>query len=153
MMYEYWFAKIQGITAKNKRRLREYYGEGKVIYNIVETKKSLPDFMGEKEQNILVQSVKDAKIYEEYKKLKEDNIFFVPYYSEKYPSKLKNISAPPYALYVKGHLPAEDRMSACKRKASRRGKSFCCYCRGTRVYTVWRTFCIRIWKRTCKGRG
>lgn len=110
-MYEYWFAKIQGITAKNKRRLREYYGEGKVIYNIVETKKSLPGFMGEKEQNILVQSVKDAKIYEEYKKLKEDNIFFVPYYSEKYPSKLKNISAPPYALYVKGRLPEEERAS------------------------------------------
>ncbi len=37
--------------------------------------------------------------------LEEKNIRFIPYFSEEYPVRLKNIPAPPYALYVRGRLP------------------------------------------------
>ena len=112
MMYEYWFAKVQGLSVRKKCKLREYYGDGKAIYYIVETKMLLPDFLSDKEKNILYEAGKDNEIEQDYKKLEKGKIQFIPNYSKQYPNKLKNISAPPYALYVKGRLPEEKTVSA-----------------------------------------
>ncbi|MDY2614098.1 MAG: DNA-processing protein DprA [Lachnospiraceae bacterium] len=45
------------------------------------------------------------------RKLQEQGIRMIPYFSEEYPKKLTNISQPPYALYVKGSLPRENQVS------------------------------------------
>lgn len=34
MVYEYWLAAMQGVSAKKKRLLREEYGEGRAVYII-----------------------------------------------------------------------------------------------------------------------
>lgn len=111
MMYEYWFAKIQGMGAEKKRRLREYFGDAKTIFNIEETKIPLLDFMGEKERKILVEAKKETRLEEDYKVLEMEKIMLVLWYEQKYPEKLRNISNPPYALYVKGTLPDEKKKS------------------------------------------
>ena len=38
-------------------------------------------------------------------------IYFVPYFHPDYPSRLREIPSPPYALYIKGKLPDDDRPS------------------------------------------
>lgn len=112
MEYEYWFAKIQGISGRMKRRLREYYGNGKSIYYIVETRASLPDFVSQKEKLLLWEAGKEHDFCEEYKKLETERILFIPYDSKEYPERLKEIPVPPYALYVKGRLPEKKSVSA-----------------------------------------
>ena len=111
MMYEYWFAKVQGIGAGKKRRLREYLGDAQTIFNIEETRISSINFLSEKEQKKLVEAKKEKKLEEEYRELEKEQIQFVPWHMENYPEKLKNISNPPYALYVKGELPDERKPS------------------------------------------
>ena len=111
MMYEYWFSKIQGISAVKKRRMREYFGNAVSIYNIEETGKYLPDFVNDKEKEILKCAKKETDLEEQYQKLEKLNIRFIPQHSGQYPGRLKNIDHPPYALYVKGELPKEHQLS------------------------------------------
>ena len=49
---------------------------------------------------------------EEYHRWKETGIRFVTQSDPEYPQRLKEIYDPPYALYVRGNLPREDRKSA-----------------------------------------
>lgn len=111
MMYEYWFAKIRGIGPVKKRRLREYFGDAKTIFNIEETKISLLDFLSEKERNVLKESKLETMLEKEYRNLEKEKIKFIPWHEPEYPERLRNISNPPYALYVKGSLPAEEKKS------------------------------------------
>ncbi len=111
MMYEYWLASIYGLSAGKKRLLRETFESAREIYNIEEKELYFTGILKEKE----VQAVGEAKkreFQEEYARMGEQGISFVPYFSEKYPAKLKAIQSPPYALYVKGSLPEEGRVSA-----------------------------------------
>lgn len=111
MMYEYWLAAIYGISAGKKRLLRERFKSAEEIYNIEEKELLSMGILKEKE----VQAVAEAKkkdIEGEYIQMGEKGISFVPYFSEKYPGKLKIIQNPPYALYVKGTLPKEEETSA-----------------------------------------
>ncbi len=110
-MYEYWFARINGISAKKKRKLREYYGSGKAIYYIEETKSPFPDFLTEKEQQILRDAQKEMNLEEQFLNMQKENIQMILYDSIHYPKRLKAIVSPPYALYVKGKLPDEEKMA------------------------------------------
>ena len=49
---------------------------------------------------------------EEYQRWKDSGIRFVTMSDPEYPQRLKEIYDPPYALYVRGNLPREDRKSA-----------------------------------------
>lgn len=111
MMYEYWFSKIYGISSNKKRKLREYYGDGKTIYYIEEIKQKFPDFLSEKEKYLLRQAKKERTIEEEYKKMVQKDIRLIPFCSNEYPERLKSISQSPYALFVKGNLPKSSKMS------------------------------------------
>ena len=112
MVYEYWFSKISGISANKKRKLREYYGDGKAIYYIEERKQKLPEFLNEKEKFVLCQAKKELDIEEKYKELEISGVKMIPFYSAEYPERLKSVAVPPYALYVKGELPKQDKISA-----------------------------------------
>ena len=113
MMYEYWLACVHPLSEKKKRMLREAYGSAKAIYYIEEMELKTADFLTKKDVEILKQARKIGKesIQKEWKKLKNENIHFVPYFHEKYPRKLKELSDPPNILYVKGSLPKEERLS------------------------------------------
>ena len=111
MLYEYWLARIQGISVSKKRKLREYFGDGKAIYNIEERKISETTILNEKEWQYFQIAKRERDVKEQYQKLETDNITFIPIFDEKYPERLRNISSPPYALYVKGELPDPGRVS------------------------------------------
>lgn len=111
MLYEYWFARIHGISASKKRKLREYFGEGKAIYNIEETKIFETGILDEKEIVIFQRAKKERNLEQKYRELENEKIKFVPIYDEEYPERLRNIATSPYALYVKGKLPDKNRTS------------------------------------------
>lgn len=111
MMYEYWLAGIRGLSGRKKRRLREYYKDAKTLYYIEETELHFLEFLEEKEVQALLMSRREWKLEEEYEKIQEQKIVMIPYYSQEYPGRLREISAAPYALFVKGRLPDESKPS------------------------------------------
>ena len=112
MKYEYWFASIPHVTDRKKYLLREQLGTGKHIFYIEETKLRQQKFLNEEDVHIIRQTQKTTDLDERYEELKRDAIRFIPYFFELYPKKLREIPSPPYAVYVKGKLPEEDRKTA-----------------------------------------
>ncbi len=111
MMYEYWFAAVAGVSDRKKRLLREEYGEGKAVYYIEEMRLRMHQFLEDKEIEAILQARKGHDVEKEWRELEKKNIRFIPYFADEYPKRLLQIGDVPYALYVKGKLPAEDCLS------------------------------------------
>lgn len=110
MKYEYWFANIKEIGNKIKRQIRSKVKTAEELYNIEETALKKMEVPKETAHKIL-QSVKEWKLEAEYAKLTDRQVKFYTIFDKSYPCGLKEISAPPYALYVKGELPQEEQLS------------------------------------------
>lgn len=110
MKYEYWFANLMKISCKRKMEIRQVIKSAKELYYIEETalKQHVED---EKERALILDSVRTWKLDEEYQKLEQKQVQFVTMLNAEYPKRLRNIPSPPYALFVKGKLPEEDRRS------------------------------------------
>ena len=111
MIYEYWFARMKNISDSKKKKLREAYGSAKEIYYIEETQLRLQNFLTKKDIEQLKMARKQKDLEEKYYNMEEKGIDFVPYFQKTYPNRLSELDAAPYALYVKGKLPEEDRPS------------------------------------------
>jgi DNA processing protein len=112
MMYEYWFAQIASLSEWKKYQIRKKCGVGKDIFYIEETKLKEMKFLNEKDINTIMQAKKENRWEAQFKDLEKKNIHFIPFFSEMFPSKLRDIPQSPYALYVKGNLPKERNGSA-----------------------------------------
>lgn len=106
--YEYWLACLHGVGNQKKRYLRERWGGAAKLYNIEETRIRSEKILDDKEMEAFQKSRRNWKIKENYERFCEGDIRFIPYYSGEYPQKLKELPAMPYALFVKGRLPAAD---------------------------------------------
>ena len=110
MKYEYWFANLMKISCKRKLELRQVIKTAEALYYIEET--ALKQYVeDEKERTLILDSIRSWKIDEEYQKLEQKEAWFVTILDKRYPKRLRNIPSPPYALFVKGSLPSEDRRS------------------------------------------
>ena len=101
MIYEYWYAGISGLNCMKKKKLREILKTAEMIYYIEEIKLTELGILTDREIQALIKAKKQQDIKEKWEMLEEKNIRFIPYFSEEYPVRLKNIPAPPYALYVR----------------------------------------------------
>ena len=110
MKYEYWIANIKEIGNKTKEQVRSKVKTAEELYNIEETALKKMEVPKETAHKIL-QSVKEWKLEAEYAKLTDRQVKFYTIFDKSYPCGLKEISAPPYALYVKGELPQEEQLS------------------------------------------
>lgn len=110
MKYEYWFANIEGIGSQKKRKIREKLTSAQELYYIEETGfKTLG--LEEKEITCVQKSIEKWELEKEYERMRQKGIQCYPFFHSDYPMKLKHISSPPYALYVKGKLPEKNRLS------------------------------------------
>ena len=75
------------------------------IYYMEETQLRQFEFLNERERNRIIQAQKIRDFGSQYQKMTERGIRFIPYFSEEYPHRLREIQDPPYALYIKGSLP------------------------------------------------
>lgn len=110
MKYEYWFANIKELGNQKKCKIRACVNSARELYYIEETE-SKKLGIDEKDYQNIQKSIKKWELEKEYKQLKDHHVQFVTMQDAKYPKRLKEISAPPYVLYVKGMLPREDRLS------------------------------------------
>ena len=110
MKYEYWFANLQGISNRRKMAIRGKVTNLEQLYNIEETGLKQLE-LNEKERKNLIKSIKEWDLDKGYQKLAENGIHFVPVTDNRYPKKLLDIDSAPYALYVKGKLPDENKMT------------------------------------------
>lgn len=108
MKYEYWFANLNGISDRRKREIREKVTNIEELYYIEET--ALKQFdVQDKERESILKGIREWNLNLEYQKLERQEVTFVPIIDKRYPRKLLDISTPPYALYVKGKLPDEEK--------------------------------------------
>ena len=129
MKYEYWFAAIQGLTDEKKLLLRSYMKSGKDIYYIEETMLTKLSFINEKDVERILRAKEQWNLKKEYEKLLQKQIRVIYCYEDLYPRKLLNIPDPPYALYVKGNLPDENKKSIAivgARKCTPYGEKHAC---------------------------
>ena len=108
MKYEYWLACVRGISARKKSLLKKHMKTAEAVYYIEETQLNKFEFLNERERNTIMQAKKQSDPGDEYEKLLEKEIRFIPWFSQEYPKRLKQIPDFPYALYAKGSLPEED---------------------------------------------
>ena len=110
MKYEYWFARLKGISAKEKCRIRSLVGSAKALYYIEEKELEKYD-VADKIRQIILRQDSTEKLQLDYEELVRKKVQFVTMTENTYPSRLKQIASPPYALYYKGKLPSERQKS------------------------------------------
>lgn len=110
-MYRYWFDNLKGVTPVKKRILFDFFGSAKCLYHASESVLSEIAGIGIEDIGAILESRKLWKLEDEWMKLQARGISFVTLEDEEYPAKLKQIVAPPYALYYIGQLPAAPRRS------------------------------------------
>lgn len=105
----YKMAGMQGVGNKSIFKLLNHAGSTKDALNMSE--KEIYDVLDARAAKAFLQGREnfDCNTTEWLKK--EKGIDFVPFISANYPSRLRNIPDPPFALYVKGKLPIETKPS------------------------------------------
>ena len=130
MAYEFWLASVIEIPYRRKKMIREQFGNAKELcrnlYNIEETKQKCREDITCEEIRILKSKTGNKDIIEEYEKFQSGGYRFIPFFSDKYPERLKVHKGMPYALYVKGRLPDDQKPTVAivgARNCTRYGES------------------------------
>ncbi|MFI3171592.1 MAG: DNA-processing protein DprA [Eubacteriales bacterium] len=111
ILYEYWFASLQGISNKKKIALIETLQTAENIYKEKNLKKYQYLRLSDKDIMTIASSINSWQIEEEYERLISKKISFVTWNSHAYPKRLKPYQDSPYTLFYKGKLPDENRVS------------------------------------------
>ena len=104
--YDYWFSCLKGISGREKRRLLGKYRSAEALYYIEETRL--------KEEGISEKGLAEWRKrgqWEFQKKeegMKRKGIRLVCCHSPEYPRRLRELPGMPFALYVRGKLPADE---------------------------------------------
>lgn len=117
--YNYWLANLNNIGAVKISALLEVFKNSEEIYyasedEIVKRLNGNLKTLGKlksKDIDTLIRNKDKKTIKSKYNKMIDNGIHFVCRADEYYPSRLKNIYGPPFALYYRGNLPKEESKS------------------------------------------
>lgn len=111
MIYEYWLAAGASAVESEKTKTESMYRKCK--RNILYRRNAdiSVGFFDEERSGGIGRSEKELRLEETYRALEEHGIRFLPYFDKEYPGRLRKALSPPYALYVKGRLPEEEKVS------------------------------------------
>ena len=107
--YEYWIARIEGISGRRKWKIRCGLETAEDLYYIEETrtKYGMCLKLSDEEIRIIEKSRTARNWKEEYDRLLDGGIGFVCRSDERYPQRLSEIVDAPYALYWMGEMPPD----------------------------------------------
>ena len=111
MKYEYWLSCIRPLAGKKKELIRSSVGSARDVDYIEEKKLREMAFLTEKDRETIRNFQKKGDLETEYDRLLERGIRLVACHDPAYPRRLKRSAGYPYALFVKGRLPDDDRLS------------------------------------------
>ncbi|MBO5166907.1 MAG: DNA-processing protein DprA [Lachnospiraceae bacterium] len=106
--YAYWLGNINGVGRATAKKLLEVFASPMEVYSAGE--KALSQVVNSTVAEAIIEAQKQ-EIRALYEALLEKNIRFIPFYHPDYSKRLQDIPDAPYALYVKGELPADDKRS------------------------------------------
>ena len=109
-MYAYWLANT-GLTVHKLTGLMTEGIGAEELYALQESQMKKIRVLDEKDVEKITQSRRHWEVQERWGKLQEEGIGFVCVEEARYPQKLRQILAAPYALYYIGRLPEETRKS------------------------------------------
>ncbi len=106
--YAYWLGNINGVGRATARKLLEVFATPMEVYSAGE--KALSQVVNSTVAEAIIEAQKQ-EIQTPYETVLKKNIRFIPFYHPDYSKRLQDIPDAPYALYVKGELPADDKRS------------------------------------------
>ena len=108
---ELWFASVLALGPVKRAALLEYFGNENEIYNAKKEHWMLVKGITKKDAQAMDFIRNEEWIAREYEKIQQKAIQLVSIHDHSYPEKLRFISKAPYALFVRGKLPAEYKVS------------------------------------------
>lgn len=126
--YWYWFVNIPGIGDKTQRHLIEEMGHPSDVYHAKE--QELKKLLTDRQIESWKRSRNIHNISESQKRLEAQDVQFIHWESEEYPSRLRQLYDPPLGLYLKGRLPDPSKCSLAmvgSRKTTRYGREMASY--------------------------
>ena len=108
-MYDYFLDACPGVGDKTKNALLKECGDSGEIYHMSESR--VRRILEERKAELFLQHRKNWDVDKEYERLQEKGIRLVSFPMEDYPQRLRTIPNPPFALYVRGRLPEENRLA------------------------------------------
>lgn len=106
-IYACWLACVPGVGNRTIEKLLALCGDEKIVYCAGE--KVWREVLTERQ----LEQMREFAVREEperlYQRIRQDGIRFVMRGEKEYPARLERIPDPPYALYVKGRLPVDDK--------------------------------------------
>ncbi len=107
--YDYFLDACLNFNDKAKLLLLQNAGDSAEVYRMSE--KQVCSILEKSKAETFLQQRTEWDVEKEYEKLKEKGIRLVSLPMEDYPARLRTIPDPPFALYVRGKLPEENRLS------------------------------------------
>lgn len=114
--YAYWLHNIKGVGNKGIRKLLRKAKLPSMLYGMSEKQMIKMYIEGEacltrKAIEYIQESKKVWDLKEEYSRLQAQGVSFYPEFHPAYPEHLKRISSSPWAIYVIGRLPDENKLT------------------------------------------
>ncbi len=109
MKYAYWLDNIPGISRGKTFRILDQVATPAELFETSPDAIRKLEGITEADACNIIRSKKTDDPDEMFAKLSAHGISFVSYLDKEYPSKLRNIADPPFALYYIGNLPDENR--------------------------------------------
>lgn len=110
--YWFWLCNIPGIGRAKQRSLIKKFGSAQKVFEADVYTLSEAVSISRRDVSNIIAAAKDSKIYENFMKLKENNINWVHIEHPDYPQRLKNVVDAPLGLYCMGCLPCDEWPSA-----------------------------------------
>lgn len=114
--YAYWLHNIKGVGNKGIRKLLKRAKLPSRVFNM--TKEQMLKIYLEEEKCFTIKAIEhiqkskeDWDIETEYEKLKKQGVDFFPEFHPSYPKSLRAIPDKPWAIYVIGRLPDENKLT------------------------------------------
>ena len=107
--YAYWLCSVPGVGNRTIEKLQEMFGTAEQIYHAPEEQWAQVLTASQLEQ--MKQQKAGWNLQEQYEKMTAQGIRFLLQEDEDYPRRLLQIPDAPYGIFVKGHLPMEDKLS------------------------------------------
>ncbi|MCR5790606.1 MAG: DNA-processing protein DprA [Lachnospiraceae bacterium] len=111
ILYDFWWACFARNYSMPLCRIAFEAGGARRLYGMEE--KQLVRLKGISEEcaQEIIRHRETFDLKEEYRRFVESGARFIPYYSAEFPERLRRISGHPFAIFVKGRIPPENRPS------------------------------------------